>query len=66
MFGDDLEFDEVVAELLEEFSLEDILEMNDLTDAAALIILIRGGHISEPERIFDKLNQEGNDDEYAD
>lgn len=49
MFGDDDErFIEKFEELLEDFSLEDLLEIDDLTPAKALYHLFLAGHVQNP------------------
>ena len=40
-------------EMLKDFTLEEILELNDLTDEQVLELLLNSGVISEPERYFD-------------
>lgn len=34
---------------LETYTLEEILELNDLTEADALRLLVEGGHVSLPD-----------------
>jgi hypothetical protein len=38
--------------IFENYSLEDLLEMNDLTEQEAIYLLYMEGHISEPESYF--------------
>lgn len=38
--------------IFENYTLEEILEMNDLTDREAIYLLYMGGHINEPESYF--------------
>ncbi len=52
MFGDP-ELRSLARELLEDFTLEELLEMNDLDDVDVIEILIRGGHLTQPERELD-------------
>lgn len=49
MFGDDSEaYKERFEELLQDFSLEDILEQEDLEPSEALYYLFLAGHIRDP------------------
>lgn len=49
MFGDDSEkFIERFEELLEDFSLVDLLEQEDLQPAEALYYLFLAGHVKDP------------------
>lgn len=63
MFGED-EFEDRLTDLLLnelELTLEEVLELNDLTPEIALAILIREGHIHEPEtacRRAERMGQE--------
>lgn len=45
-------YDEIIRCLLEDFSFEEILEFNDLTEEDVLEILIDRGLVTEPERYF--------------
>lgn len=45
MFGDTEIFNLIAEKMLDDFSLEDILEANDLSDVEALAVLIREGLI---------------------
>lgn len=38
--------------IFENYTLEEILEMNDLTEQEAIFLLFMGGHINEPESYF--------------
>lgn len=49
-YKDDIE--DKITLILESYSLEDILEMNDLTAQDAIYLLFMEGHISEPEAYF--------------
>jgi hypothetical protein len=42
-------------ELLENFTLSEIFELNDLKDEDVLSILIRGGHIGEPSVVIERF-----------
>lgn len=44
--------------LLEDFSLVELLEMNDLTEEEVLELLIEGGLIGQPERIVEQFEVE--------
>lgn len=44
---------EIAEELLLDFSLEELLEMNDLEEETVLSILIEQGLVTEPERRVD-------------
>lgn len=52
MFGDNNTTHELIDELLSLFTLEEILEMNDLSEEEVLLILLEGGMIGEPERVL--------------
>lgn len=54
MFGDDTWAEELAEEILLSFPLDEVLEMNDLTELETLVHLIEAGLISEPERIVRK------------
>ena len=49
MFNDFSPLEEL-EDLLEDYTLEEILHDNDLTEAQALLLLWRGGHIDLPEK----------------
>ena len=56
MFGED-KFEERLADLLLnglDLTLEEVLELNDLTVTQALEILIREGHIHEPRSAYEQ------------
>lgn len=53
MFGEDEYTTKLTEELLETFTLEEILELNDLTEHEVVAILIRGGHIGAPEHLIE-------------
>lgn len=54
VFGDDTEkYTERFAELLEDQSIEDILEQNDLLPEEALYYLFVNGHIKNPFNNYD-------------
>lgn len=38
--------------IFENYTLEDLLEMNDLTEQEVIFLLFMEGHISEPESYF--------------
>jgi len=52
MFGDTERYRRIAEELLEDYSLEDILELNDLSEVEVLEYLIGAGLIYEPEWEF--------------
>lgn len=60
MFGDD-DFEDLIDELLLDVGFNEVLEMNDLSEADVLRILIRGGHLGEPERVFSRYETESAD-----
>jgi hypothetical protein len=43
---------QMAEEILKDFKLEEVLEMNDLTEEDVLEILLENGLINEPERYF--------------
>ena len=49
MFGDITVYEDKAEELLEDLDLEDVLEMNNLTEVEVLAVLIREGLIKYPE-----------------
>lgn len=49
-YKDDIE--DKIALIFESYSLDEILEMNDLTAHDAIYLLYMEGHISEPEAFF--------------
>lgn len=52
MFGDNRLTWDLADELLSMFTLDEILEMNDITETEVLKILLEGGCIGEPERVL--------------
>lgn len=51
-------FAEALAErLLKDFTLEEIMEYNDLTEEDVLTVLVEGGYIGEPERIVAEVEE---------
>lgn len=58
MFGENPVIANLAEELLRGFTLEELLEMNDLTEEFVLEYLIVGGHIAEPERIIARFEGE--------
>lgn len=46
-------YEDLAEEILRDFSLEEILEMNDLTEEEVLSVLIDRGLVNEPERYFE-------------
>lgn len=42
---------DTIEKVLETYSLEEIMELNDLTDYDVLSILVEEGHVSLPERL---------------
>lgn len=61
MFGDSEIFLKIAAEILEDFSLEEILELNNLTEEDVLSILIENGHVDYPTGYFRRLEGESED-----
>jgi hypothetical protein len=55
MFGDDKYILTLSEQILLDFTLEEILIMNDLTDDQVLAILIDGGLVGEPKSMFEKF-----------
>lgn len=41
-----------IEHIFENYSLEEVLEMNDLTDREVIYLLFMEGHINEPEAYF--------------
>lgn len=60
MFKDTL-YDDVIKTMLEEFSLEDLLEMMDITEQQVLEVLLEGGHVKVPPFFERYLNEEDED-----
>jgi hypothetical protein len=54
MYGKDNSIEDIFEFLLEQFSLEEILEMNNLSTTEVLTILFEEGLLSEPERVFER------------
>lgn len=54
MYGKANTLEDVFEFLLEQFSLDEILEMNDLTEVEVLELLFKEGLITQPERSFQK------------
>lgn len=52
MFGHENTLDDLAEFLLSQFSLDEILEMNDLTDEEVLLHLLQNGLIGEPEHVL--------------
>lgn len=50
-------------ELLSQFTLEEILEMNDIEETESLLILLERGLISQPEHILRQYELEVEDEE---
>ena len=48
-----MEIHTVVERLLNDFTLEEILELNDLTVEELLLILVEQGYVTEPRFAFD-------------
>lgn len=55
MFGDDNYLSDIAEALLKEYSIEELLELNNLTEEEVLEILIEGGHIGYPRTFFERL-----------
>ena len=53
MFNEDRVIEEIAERLLADFTLEEILEFNDLTELELMTRLISIGLINEPERYFE-------------
>lgn len=58
MFGENHVIANLAEELLRSFTLEELLEMNDLTEEFVVEYLIAGGQIAEPERIIARFEGE--------
>lgn len=58
MFGENTNTYDLIEELLELFSLEEIFDINDLTSEDVLRILLEGGHLGEPSFILQKYEAE--------
>src|SRR5690606_2931186 len=54
VFGDNRRTYELIEELLDLFSLEEIFDINDLTTEEVLRILLEGGHLGEPSYVLTK------------
>lgn len=54
MYGKENSLEDVFEFLLEQFTLEEILEMNNLNPAEILELLYLEGLLTEPERVFEK------------
>lgn len=52
MFGDNRGTYELIEELLSLHTLEELFEMNDLSEEDVLRILLEGGYLGEPERVL--------------
>lgn len=52
MFGDNRGTYDLIEELLSLHTLEELFEMNDISEEDVLRILLEGGHIGEPERVL--------------
>lgn len=63
MFRDDTLAEEIAEDMLADYELSEILEMNDLTDVETLSILIQRGFIGFPERYLDRLEGETEDED---
>lgn len=63
MFGDTEIYDQIAERLLETYTLEEMLEMNDLTPEDVLSILIERGYIGEPSRDIAELEGENTGEE---
>lgn len=57
MFGDNDITYELIKDLLNDFELEEIFELNDLSPEEILRILLEGGYIAEPEIILEKYER---------
>lgn len=61
MFGDFSVYEEIAEALLSDFTLEELLELNNLTELEVLSILVEGGHVGQPERYFERGQGESED-----
>lgn len=52
MFGDSPTLGLRAEELLKDFTLEELLEMNNLTEQEVIELLLEAGLINDPERYF--------------
>lgn len=60
MFKETL-YDDIIKTMLEEFSIEDLLEMMDITPEQVLEILLEGSHVEVPPFFQRYLNEEDED-----
>lgn len=60
MFKETL-YDDIIKTMLEEFSIEDLLEMMDITPEQVLEILLEGSHVEVPPFFQRSLNEEDED-----
>lgn len=58
MFADTEIFNDISEELLSLFDMEEILEMNNLTNHEVICILLEGGHLGYPRDIIDGLQEQ--------
>ena len=47
-------FEDIAEDLLKDFSLQEVLEENDLSEIYVLALLLQYGLINEPERIIEE------------
>ena len=47
-------FEDIAEDLLKDFSLQELLEENDLSEIYVLALLLQYGLINEPERIIEE------------
>jgi beta-N-acetylglucosaminidase len=59
MYGKDNTLEEKLEFLLEQFTFEEVLEMNDISESEILKLLFHEGLLHQPERMFEDTN--GND-----
>lgn len=52
MYGKENSIDDLLEFLLEQFTLEELLEMNDLTEIEVLKVLFTEGLLVQPERVL--------------
>lgn len=52
MFGHENTLEDLLEFLLEQFTFEELLEMNDLSETDVLLALFEGGLLGQPARIL--------------
>ncbi len=52
MFGENSQTKELAEELLDSFNLDELLEMNDLSEVEVICLLLEWGYLGEPQRLI--------------